>query len=181
MIQCSHKRSDRKGKNMFEITRLSSRYFVRFMRDSDADAILDFCLQNTQYYQYCSKQPCKELVLNDLHITPPGIDVSSKYYVGFYDNTVLVAIMDLINGYPSSDYGYIGFFMVNKQLQGNQIGTGIIQEVCQYLKEIGKTTVRLGIDKGNPQSNHFWNKNGFLVIKEVDQDGGTILVAEKTL
>ena len=44
-----------------------------------------------------------------------------------------------------------------------------------------RSDVRLGIDKGNPQSNHFWNKNGFLVIKEVDQDGGTILVAEKTL
>ena len=166
---------------MIDITRLSSRYSIRLMQDSDADAILDFCLQNTQYYQYCSKQPSKELVLSDLHITPPDIELSSKYYVGFYDNAVLVAIMDLINGYPGSDYGYIGFFMVNKQLQGNQIGTGIIQEVCQYLKKIGITTVRLGIDKGNPQSNYFWKKNGFLVIKEVEQDGWTVLVAEKTL
>ena len=166
---------------MFDITRLSSRYAVRFMRDSDADRILDLCLQNTQYYQYCGKQPSRELVLNDLHITPPGIEMSSKYYVGFYNNTVLVAIMDLINGYPSNDYVFIGFFMMNKQLQGHQIGSGIIQEVCQYLKELGIKTVRLGIDKGNPQSTHFWKKNGFLVIKEVEQDEGTVLVAEKTL
>ena len=166
---------------MLDITRLSSRYAVRFMSDPDADDILAFCLQNTQYYQYCGKQPSKELVLNDLHITPPGIEISSKYYVGFYDGTVLVAIMDLIVGYPSGDFGYIGFFMMNKQLQGNQIGSGIIQEVCQYLKEIGMTAVRLGIDKENPQSNHFWKKNGFHVIKEVEQDEGTVLVAEKTL
>ena len=166
---------------MFDITKFSSRYAVRLMRDSNADAILDFCLQNTQYYQYCGKLPSKELVLNDLHITPPGIEMSSKYYVGFYDNTVLVAIMDLIDGYPSSNSGYIGFFMVNKQLQANQIGTEIIQEVCRYLKKNGIKTVRLGIDKGNPQSDHFWKKNGFLVIKEVEQDGGIVLVAEKTL
>ena len=166
---------------MFDITRLSSRYAVRFMRDSDADRILDLCLQNTQYYQFCGKQPSRELVLNDLHITPPGIEMSSKYYVGFYNNTVLVAIMDLINGYPSNDYVFIGFFMMNKQFQGHQIGSGIIQEVCQYLKELGIKTVRLGIDKGNPQSTHFWKKNGFLVIKEVEQDEGTVLVAEKTL
>lgn len=166
---------------MFDIIRLSRRYAVRLMRDSDADVILDFCLQNTQYYQYCGKRPSKELVLNDLHVTPPGIEMSSKYYVGFYNNTVLVAIMDLIKGYPSSDSGYIGFFMMNRQLQGNQIGSGIIQEVCQALKECGITTVLLGIDKGNPQSNHFWKKNGFIVIKEVEQDGGTILVAEKKL
>ena len=166
---------------MFDITRLSSRYAVRFMRDSDADRILDLCLQNTQYYQYCGKQPSKELILNDLHITPPGIKMSSKYYVGFYENRVLVAIMDLIIGYPSNDSGFIGFFMMNKQLQGRQIGSGIIQEVCQYLKEIGMKTLRLGMDKENPQSNHFWKKNGFLVIQEVQQDEGTVLVAEKTL
>ena len=166
---------------MFDISKLSSRYAVRFMRDSDADVILEFCQKNTQYYQYCGKRPSKELILNDLHMTPPGMEISSKYYVGFYDNTVLIAIMDLINGYPSGDSGYIGFFMVNKQLQGKQIGTGIVQEVCQYLKKIGITAVLLGIDKGNPQSNHFWKKNGFLVIKEVERDGGTVLAAEKTL
>ena len=41
--------------------------------------------------------------------------------------------------------------------------------------------VLLGIDKENPQSNHFWTKNGFSVIKEVEQEEGTILVAEKIL
>ena len=39
----------------------------------------------------------------------------------------------------------------------------------------------LGIDKNNPQSNHFWRKNGFEVIREVVQEEGTILVAEKEL
>ena len=166
---------------MFDIAKLSSRYAVRLMNDSDADDILDFCRQNTQYYQYCGKQPSKELILNDLHLTPPGIDMSSKYYVGFYDNHVLVAIMDLISGYPRGDSGFIGFFMMNKQLQGAQIGSGIIREVCQYLKKIGITTVRLGVVKEIQQSNHFWKKNGFLVIKEVEQDEGAILVMEKTL
>ena len=166
---------------MFDVTKLSNRYAVRIMIDSDADSILDLCLQNTQYYQYCGKQPSKELVLNDLHITPPGIEQSSKYYVGFYDNTVLVAIMDLINGYPSGDSAFIGFFMMNKRLQGNQIGTEIIQEICQYLKSIGISSVLLGIDKDNPQSNHFWQKNGFFVIKEVEQNGGIVSVAKKTL
>lgn len=171
----------KEGKALFDILKFSCRYDVRLLGDSDADDVLDLCLHNTQYYQYCGKQPSKELILNDLHMTPPGIETSSKYYVGFYDNTVLVAIMDLIDGYPSSDFGYIGFFMVNKRFQGNQIGSGIISEVCRYLKEVGITAVRLGVDKGNPQSTHFWKKNGFLVIKEVEQNGWTILVAEKTL
>ncbi len=166
---------------MLDISGLSNRYAVRMMCDSDADDILAFCLQNTQYYEYCGKQASKELILNDLHMTPPGIDWSAKYYVGFYDGPVLVAVMDLIDGYPVGDCAFIGFFMMNRQLQGRGLGTDLIREVCRYLKEAGFRAVRLGIDKGNPQSTHFWKKNGFRVIMEVDRDEGIVLLAEKTL
>ena len=71
--------------------------------------------------------------------------------------------------------------MMNAALQGRQIGSAIIQDVCTYLKQTGKTAIRLGIAKDNPQANHFWKKNGFIVIKEVDREGWTVLVAEKKL
>lgn len=32
-----------------------------------------------------------EQVLGDLHITPPGIGLSDKYYIGFYREESLVA------------------------------------------------------------------------------------------
>ncbi len=166
---------------MIDIRKLSSHYQVRVMCDEDAHELLDFCMENTQYYQYCSKEPSLELILTDLHITPPGIEESAQYYVGFYENNMLVAIMDLIDGFPREEFCYIGFFMMNKKLQGKQIGTEIIKEVCRYLKKISFAAVRLGIDKGNPQSTHFWKKNGFVIIKEVVQEEGTILVAEKIL
>ena len=166
---------------MLDISRFGSRYQVRRMDDSDADDILALCRQNTQYYQYCGKRPSRELIISDLHLTPPDTPVSDKYYVGFYDGGILAAVMDLIDGYPARDTAFIGFFMMNRALQGRQIGSAIVQEVFRYLKGIGMKTVRLGIDRGNPQSTHFWKKNGFAVIKEVEQDGWTILVAEKTL
>jgi ribosomal protein S18 acetylase RimI-like enzyme len=119
--------------------------------------------------------------LNDLHITPPGVDIADKYYVGFFNGEEMVAVLDLIDGYPEPAIGYIGFFMMNAALQGKQIGSAIIQDVCSYLKQIGKTAIRLGIAKDNPQANHFWKKNSFTVIKEVERDGWTILVAEKKL
>lgn len=71
--------------------------------------------------------------------------------------------------------------MRNRQLQGRQIGTHIIQALCRYWKEAGLKRVLLGIDKENPQSNAFWAKNGFAVIREAAQAEGVILVAEKRL
>lgn len=166
---------------MFDLSKLSTQYHVRPMKDADADALLVFCLQNDQYYRYCGKQPSRELILHDLHITPPNTSAEAKYYVEFYDGDVLVAIMDLIDGYPDSDTAFIGFFMMNRQLQGRRIGTHIIQELCLYLKETGLKWVLLGIDKENPQSNTFWAKNGFSVIREIKQEAGAILLAEKRL
>ncbi len=166
---------------MFDLSKLSPRYHVRSMNDSDADTLLEFCLQNDQYYRYCGKQPSRALILHDLHITPPNTSADAKYYVGFYEGEALVAIMDLIEGYPDRDTAFLGFFMMNRQLQGRQIGTHIIQSLCRYLKEAGLKRVLLGIDKENPQSNAFWAKNGFAVIREAAQAEGVILVAEKRL
>ena len=166
---------------MIDISGLSSLYDVRKLDDSDADGILRLCMGNPQFYQYCRAEPSKEQVLKDLRITPPGIDRELKYFVGFSLGNELIAVMDLIDGYPEPEICYIGFFMMNKEYQGKQRGSAIIREASAYLKTLGKTSIRLGIDKENPQSTHFWKKNGFAVIKEVERDGWTVLVAEKIL
>ena len=39
----------------------------------------------------------------------------------------------------------------------------------------------LGMDRDDPQSTHFWRKNGFRVVRELPQDEGIIQVAERLL
>ena len=166
---------------MIDISKLGNKYTVRRMSDSDAEDILEFCKENTQYYEYCQAEPTLEQVMSDLHLAPPGIGPEDKYYVGFYQDDDLVAVMDLVNGFPEDGIVFIGFFMMSKRLQGQEIGSSIIREVSEYLKSKGITSIRLAIDKGNPQSTHFWKKNGFSVIYEADRDGHALLVAEKEL
>jgi len=160
---------------------LSSTYDIRKLTMEDVDRIYAFCAGNTQYYEYCGKDISVELIENDLTVVPPGIPMGQKYYVGFFDKSKLVAIMDLVDGYPDQDTAYIGFFMMNHELQGVGIGSKIVSEVLQYLHEIDFKHCRLGIDKHNPQSNHFWKKNGFEIIREVTLETGTVLVAERQL
>ena len=166
---------------MIDISKLSRCYSVRILEQSDVDIIIEICEQNIIFYKYTEARPTRENILNDMQATPPGIDLSAKYYFGFFDDQQMVAIMDLIDGYPKAEIAYIGFFMMNLQYQGRQIGTAIIGEVIDYLQSTGKTSVRLAIDKGNPQSTYFWKKNGFEVISEADVNGWTKLVAERKL
>ena len=164
-----------------DINKFSKNYNVRKLNYNDVEMIYSFCKSNTQYYEYCGKEPSIELIERDLEITPPDFPIEQKYYVGFFEGDNLVAIMDFEDGYPDEDYAYIGFFMMNSELQGNGIGTQIISEIFEYLRKLGFRKCMLGIDKDNPQSNHFWKKNGFEVVREVVQEEGTILVAEREM
>ena len=167
---------------MIDISKLSNDYRVRRMDDADADSILQLCKGNTLYYQYCQAQPTRQQVLSDLHITPPGIAHKDKYYIGFYQGNELIAVMDLIDGYPEKDIAFIGFFMVDTAKQGCGLGSRLIGELEAALRTEGFGRLRLAWVKDNPQAAHFWKKNGLTEIKRVGDAGGhTVVLAEKTI
>ena len=117
---------------MIDISKLSKRYSVSILEEADIEMLVEICKQNTFFYEYTEARPTKENILDDMKATPPGIDMQDKYYFGFFDGRELVAIMDLIDGYPKAEIAYIGFFMMNPQYQVKQIGTAIIDEVIDY-------------------------------------------------
>jgi RimJ/RimL family protein N-acetyltransferase len=164
-----------------QIEKLSGAYTIRRLTDADVPMLYAWMLRNDQYFRYCGGSTTPERVRQDLTLCPPGTTPAQKHYVGFFDADTLVAVMDLIDGYPDADTAFIGFFMMNKDLQGQGTGTAIVREVLAALRALGYTAVRLGIDKENPQSNHFWRKNGFTVLREAAQERGIVLLAERRL
>ena len=166
---------------MFDLRKFSRVFDVRRLHPDDADMIVRLLERNELFYQYTDARPLKEEVLADMKIVPPGIERSEKYYVGYFEGDDLIAVLDLIDGYPDEDIAFVGFFMMDTDHQGKQIGSDIITELASYLKEEGKRAMRLAIDDGNPQSSHFWKKNGFEVIDEKDVNGWKKLVAERIL
>ena len=137
---------------MLDISKRSGRYAIRRMTDADADGLFAFCKEHTAFYHYCNAEPSKERILEDLRIAPPGIGPEDKYYVGFFQDDTLVAVLDLIDGYPEPQIAFIGFFMMNRAFQGRGLGSALIGELAAALRDRGKTAIRLGIDKGNPNS-----------------------------
>ena len=124
----------------------------------------------------------EDSVRADMAALPPHKTVEDKYYLGFFKNETLVAVMDLILGFPNEKTVFIGFFMMNRQFQGRGTGTELIGGVYEYLKEYGFSFVRLCFAKGNPQSEHFWIKNGFeRTGVEAQNEGYVAVVLEKEL
>lgn len=142
------------------IQRLSKTYEVTNLEEKDIPAVFQLCSQNPQYYQYCPPAVSREGIREDMQALPPGKCMKDKYYLGFWNGDELAAVMDLILEYPNAETAWIGFFMMNADMQGQGIGSKIVEEVCTYLKNRFKF-VELGYVKGNKQSEGFWLKNGF--------------------
>ena len=157
---------------------LSSRFKVKYNEESQIDEVYELCKGNPIYYKYCPPYITVQGIKKDMIALPNGKTLEDKYYIGFYDNNKLVAIMDLISKYPDEETAFIGFFMMSQERQGKNI----ITEVCGYLKEIGFLKVKLGYVKGNSQSETFWRKNHFLKTGiERQEEGYVVVQMEKQL
>lgn len=143
------------------IQSLSAKYLVKRIEDADIPEVFALCKGNSLYYQYCPPPVTKESIKKDMLALPPGKTMADKYYLGYYLDGLLIAVMDLIAGYPHAETAFIGFFMMDQRWQGKNIGTEIIAEACRCLKGAGFSEVRLGYAKGNFQAEAFWLKNRF--------------------
>ena len=142
------------------------KYAARPLTAADVDEILAFCAENGQFYRYHPPTATRESILEDMTALPPGTGAENKHYLGIFDGKVLIAVLDLIEHYPQKDVAYIGFFMTKKERQSCGLGTALIGELLDELRKAKFRRVRLAVDRGNPQSKAFWEKNGFVLTGE---------------
>ena len=165
-----------------DIRNLSTKYDIRKLKEADADHVYEVMQGNPQYYLHCPPAVTHQSIIDDMRALPPRTTYEDKYYIGYFENGCLVAVMDLILNFPNKETAFIGFFMMNKKFQGKGLGTEIFRECSQKLKEEGYQYIRLGFVKGNPQSEAFWRKNGFERTGAEDvQERYTVVVMEKQL
>lgn len=144
----------------------SKKYDVRKLHKNDINQLYDLCSKNHLYYQYCPPYVTRKSIESDMSALPDNVDFKDKYYVGYFRAEKLIAVLDLIDGYPEKDIVFIGFFMVDSTIQKSGMGSAIVKELIDYLTTLEYEEVRLGWINGNPQAEHFWIKNGFCPIKE---------------
>lgn len=161
---------------------LSTRYLVRRLEETDVPALLALCAGNPQFYRHCPPPATAQSLREDMAALPPRKTLNDKYYLGFFDGTQLVAVLDLIAGFPGPEIAFWGFFMLDATIQGQGRGTALVSELCGALRSLGFRSVRLGWVRTNPQAAHFWKKNGFRETGVSYETGGyTVVVAQREL
>lgn len=154
----------------------------RILTEEDIPQIYELFLGNPLYFQHCPPQPSFESIRQDMCALPPGKSDEDKHYGGLFEGNRLIAVIDLITGFPNEKTLFIGFFMIRKEEQGNGFGTEVISELCREVYAQGFSHIRLGYVKGNPQSEAFWHKNQFVKTgAEAQTEQYTIVIMERDL
>lgn len=166
---------------MIELEKLSDIFKVRKLKEDDIDSIYDLCSKNTYYYQFCPPFVTKDSIENDMYALPPKKKMNDKYYIGFYYENELIAIMDLIIDYPRKGTCYIGLFMVDIDKQNSGLGSKIINGLFAYLYNKGFQSVELGYVEQNVQAKSFWLKQGFEIIGSQQQELFNVICMKKVL
>ena len=105
---------------------LSSVFVVRKLHAEDVGLIYDLCCKNEIFYQYHPPFVTKESIKEDMRALRPDKEYKDKYYIGFFDNETLVAIMDLVLDYPAENIAFGGLFMMNSEYQRKGVGSKIL-------------------------------------------------------
>lgn len=153
-----------------DIKQFSKQYKVTYLNVEDVNLILSLCESNPFYYEHFPPMVSKQSILMDMKALPNHKNKEDKYYVGFWKEDTLIAIMDLIDGYPDTESGWIGLFMVDGLYSNQGIGSKIIEDLSSYLKT-RHTYLRLAYVEENEQCAHFWKKNHFVCDEKINRDG----------
>ena len=167
---------------MLNYQEFSNAYQIIKVTEAQLPAVLKLCQSNPTFYQYCPPMVNLESLKGDLVKLPKHKTNDDKYYLAYYEGNELVAVLDLITNYPSTNVAFIAFYMLDKSFEGKGIGTAIINELELYLKTEGYLKIMLAWVDGNDQSSNFWHK---LAYKETgkynDVDGYRMIFAKKEL
>jgi len=152
---------DHESKPALDIAALSTSHQVRMITPEDIADVYTLCKSNRKYYEYTNAAPTVESLTEIISRVPEGAESQGKYFVGFYQQDRLVAVLDLITGYPEKDDAFIGWFMVDGQLQRRGIGSQIFADVRAAMIGQGYDHLSLFCEKENTEAIAFWHAQGF--------------------
>ncbi len=160
----------------FDISMLSSEFETRKITEADIRDVYVLCRENRKYYRYMHVQPTLRNLTDVISEVPNGTLPKDKHFVGFYNkDNHLVALLDLITGYPEKDDALIGWFMVDARMQGEGIGSQLFADIRAAMKGQGYDYLSLGIIKENTEAESFWLKQGFTFTGEEITDGSKVI------
>ena len=152
-----------------DIDALSTIYDVREVHDSAVTDVHLLARSNRRYWRELGEKPTVAALTAIIEDVPEG--ATEKHFLGFYDEDgELVAVMDLVCGYPEAGDALIRWFMVAADRQRQGVGSQLFADVRAALAAQGVTHLTLQVPE-QEGTLAFWHEQGFSATGERDESG----------
>lgn len=104
---------------------------------------------------------------------PNKKSIKDKFFIGFFDEkNTLKGAADFIKNYPEKNVCFLGLLLVSPELRNKGIGAQLYQNLEHFFKQNGVKRIDLIVQEKNPSARNFWEKRGFVFVKNVIQNIG---------
>lgn len=127
------------------------------------EEIFSLYKENTQYFLLSGGQEAtREDVQADLTPLPEGVAPWQHHYILIHFHEELVGVLVYVDDYPTLHTIYIGLLLLSPRIQGQGIGSFIMQQLKEELAPEHK--FRLSVLSENTQALQFWQPTGFILL-----------------
>jgi RimJ/RimL family protein N-acetyltransferase len=136
------------------------------------EAVLQALLESDPDYtvRVTGYPPGPSDALSLLMVRPESVPESDKVVLGIFDDAELVAVVDLLHGYPEPSFVFIGLLLVHGSRQGSGVGAAAMAAVERYAGQWPEVRrFRLAVVDTNAAVLGFWRRMGFEPTGETRQ------------
>ncbi|HTA21027.1 MAG TPA: GNAT family N-acetyltransferase [Polyangia bacterium] len=151
------------------MTRPAAPLGARFLRLTNADLprLLQLCRSCSDFYALIEGQPPSDETAAEL--LGPLEDKyarGTRHVWGVEKDGALIAVAELLEGYPSSHDWYIGLLLIAPEHRRQGLGTQLCAGLVRWMGERSASVVRLVVHQQNAGARAFWDRQGFIVERE---------------
>jgi GNAT superfamily N-acetyltransferase len=136
--------------------------------DGDRARLAAFCAATSDFFELIEGQPGGDAQAAEL-LAPlePPYDDGVRTVWGFERDGRLVAVAELLGGYPTERDWYIGLLLLHPDERARGLGRALVAAVRRWLAERDGDVVRVVVQEQNPRARAFWEREGFTLEREV--------------
>jgi ribosomal protein S18 acetylase RimI-like enzyme len=124
--------------------------------ESDRSRLKDLCLSCAAFYELIEGQAATEATAAEiLGPLEPKYAQGTKHVWGVEAHGKLIAVAELLQGYPSTHDWYIGLLLVAPEQRRKGIGRQLCESVMRWMAVHGAKTVRLVVHRQNTGARSF--------------------------
>lgn len=135
----------------------------------------ELCLLCSDFFERIEGQPGGPATAAEILGPLPGhVASGTKRVFGVEHAGELVAVAELLDGFPARWEWYVGLLLVLPHLRRGGLGTRIWAGLRDWIRAQDGAVVRLVVQKQNPLARAFWERQGFEVEGEAVMDVGKL-------